>query len=89
MMADAMNAERVNVNGNVKAQGQMRAVGIVAAATTLLSLAGCQRPLLSPEEARTPFEAYDDVRGQRVPQKITNEFGREQVNLRQRLAPKE
>lgn len=84
-----MNAEGNNVNMNVKAQGLMRAVGVVVAGVLVLSLAGCQRPLLSPEEARTPFEAYDDVRGQRVPQKITNEYGREQVNLRQRLAPKE
>lgn len=86
-----MHAEGINVNANVNVntQGRMRGVGLFVAAAVLLALGGCQRPLLSPEEARTPFEAYDDVRGQRVPQKITNEYGREQVNLRQRLAPKE
>jgi hypothetical protein len=53
----------------------------------VLGAGGCNRPLLTPDEPRTPFDAYDDIRGQRVPQRITNEFGREQVNLRQRLAP--
>lgn len=84
-----MHAEGINVNVNVKAQGRMRGVVLFVTASVVLGVASCQRPLLSPEEARTPFEAYDDVRGQRVPQKITNEYGREQVNLRQRLAPKE
>jgi hypothetical protein len=57
--------------------------------TTLSALPACVRPLLSPDDKRTPFDAFDAVRGQQSPQQMTNEFGRQEVNLRQRLAPKE
>jgi hypothetical protein len=64
-------------------------LALICSLICALSLPACVRPLLSPEDSRTPFDAYDAVRGQQVPQRVTNEFGREQVNLRQRLAPKE
>lgn len=54
-----------------------------------LVVGGCTRPLLSPEDKRTPFDAFDAVRGQQSAQQATNEFGRSEINLRQRLAPKE
>lgn len=50
--------------------------------------AGCQRSLLAPTDSRTPFDAYDSVRGQSTPQQVDDEVGQPKVNLRQRLAPK-
>ena len=48
----------------------------------------CTRPLLSPEETRSPFDSYDSVRGQYATQKLSDEFGREKPNIYQRLSPK-
>ncbi len=56
------------------------------AAATLAG--GCIRPLLSPEETRSPFDSYDSVRGQYATQKLTDELGRDKPNVYQRLAPK-
>ena len=50
--------------------------------------AGCVKPLLSPEETRSPFDSYDSVRGQYATQKLSDEFGREKPNIYQRLSPK-
>lgn len=51
-------------------------------------LCGCTRPLLSPQETRSPFDSYDSQRGQYAQQKVPDTFGREKPNLTQRLAPK-
>jgi hypothetical protein len=67
----------------------LRRAAVVLLLTTLSALPACVRPLLSPDDKRTPFDAFDAVRGQQSPQQMTNEFGRQEVNLRQRLAPKE
>ena len=53
------------------------------------SLAGCEKPLLSPTEERSPFARYDAVRNQDSDQYITDEFGRRKPNLRERLMPKD
>ena len=50
--------------------------------------AGCARPLLSPEEERTPFDRYDGIRNQYAPQQVENEYGRLKPNMKGRLAPK-
>lgn len=55
----------------------------------LLALAcGCERPLLTPDEDRSPFDRYDAVRNQHADQFITDEYGRRRPNLRERLMPK-
>lgn len=59
------------------------------AACLLGAAAGCARPLLSPEETRSPFDSYDSVRGQYAPQKIFDDVGREKPNLQQRLSAKD
>jgi hypothetical protein len=50
-----------------------------------LACAGCSHPLLSPSDERTPFDRYDNVRGQYAPQYVENEYGRREPNLRGRL----
>jgi hypothetical protein len=50
---------------------------------------GCAKPLLSPEDERTPFDRFDALRAQYSPQYIEDEYGRQQPNLRGRLAPRE
>lgn len=59
------------------------------AAAALAGVNGCTRPLLSPEETRSPFDSYDSVRGQYSPQKMTDESGRDKLNLQQRLSTKD
>ena len=68
-----------------------REVWLAGAALLGLSLAllgGCQKPLLSPKDERTPFDRYDAMRDQFAQQYVEDEFGRRQPNLRGRLAPK-
>lgn len=51
-------------------------------------LAGCAKPLFSPEDERTPFDRFDTVRNQFAPQYIEDEFGAKKPNIRARLTPK-
>lgn len=51
-------------------------------------MSGCEKPLLAPSEARSPYDRYDAVRAQYAPQYVEDEFGRKQPNLRGRLSPK-
>ncbi|HZW07686.1 MAG TPA: hypothetical protein VFF65_11245 [Phycisphaerales bacterium] len=62
--------------------------GCVAAGLGL-GAGGCNRPLLSPAETRTPFDSYDSVRGQYAPQTLTDDLGRDKPNIRQRLSTKD
>lgn len=66
-----------------------RALLAAAGALAAIAVAGCARPLLSPEETRSPFDSYDSVRGQYAPQKIFDDVGREKPNLQQRLSSKD
>lgn len=61
---------------------------VVVCAGCLL-VVGCSRPLLSPEDVRTPFDRYDAVRSQFAQQYVEDEFGRLKPNLRARLSPKD
>lgn len=54
-----------------------------------IALAGCQEPLLSPNEPRSQYDRYDAVRDQRAASDYTDEFGYKRPNLRGRLLPKE
>ena len=51
-------------------------------------LGGCSKPLLAPNEERSPFDRYDAVRAQYAPQYVENEYGAREANLRGRLSPK-
>jgi hypothetical protein len=55
----------------------------------LLLLAGCKKPLLSPDDERSQFDRYDAIRNQRAPQSVYDEFGRKRPNLRPRLLSKD
>ena len=63
-------------------------LGLTALLLAIVSVSGCNRPLLSPQETRSPFDSYDSVRGQYATQKTSDEFGREKPNIYQRLSPK-
>ena len=62
--------------------GAIGAIGLAA-------LGGCTKPLLAPTETRSPFDRYDNVRGNYAPQYTEDKFGRREPNLRGRLSPKE
>ncbi|MBL0922723.1 MAG: hypothetical protein IBJ10_11440 [Phycisphaerales bacterium] len=59
-----------------------------AFAALVLGLAGCAKPLFSPQDQRTQYDRFDAVRNQYEPQYIEDEFGRRRPNLRGRLLPK-
>lgn len=67
----------------------VRAAAALLALTALAALCGCEKPLLSPDEDRSPFDRYDTVRNQHADQYVTDEFGHRRPNLRERLMPKE
>ena len=60
---------------------------LLASALLALSAAACAPTLLSPNEKRTPFDAYDRARDRHAPQYVENEFGGRVPNLRARLSP--
>ena len=67
------------------------AAAAIAAALWLCAsmFSGCAKPLLSPEEPRSPFDRYDTVRAQHAAQSAEDKFGRKTPNLRARLEPKD
>lgn len=67
----------------------LKLLTLAALAAAALGAAGCNRPLLSPQETRSPFDSYDSVRGQYASQKAYDYTGRERPNILQRLAPKD
>lgn len=60
-----------------------------AAALLLLALPACSKPLLSPEDERSPFDRYDALRAQYAPQYVEDEFGQRRPNLRARLGTRD
>lgn len=62
--------------------------GLAGAAAMIALMGGCAQPLLSPDEERSPFDRYDGIRSQSVPQQTEDEYGRIRPNLRPRLTPK-
>ncbi len=59
----------------------------LAAALMLTSLCGCQRPLFPRTTELTQFDSYDRRRYRLPPRTVTDPFGHEQPNLRERLRP--
>ncbi|MEO1279088.1 MAG: hypothetical protein AAFV77_09045, partial [Planctomycetota bacterium] len=49
---------------------------------------GCQDPLITEDQLRSPFHRYDRVRNQDSDTFIRDEFGRARPNVVQRLAPR-
>lgn len=79
-----------------KRRSDIRAVRVVGAAAmicttmTLVGLtAGCQKPLLAPDEERSQYDRFDAVRNQRATPYLEDEFGRKRPNLRGRLLAKD
>ncbi len=50
-----------------------------------MSLAGCQKTALRPNETRSQFERYDQARNQHAQPFLEDEFGRRTPNLSERL----
>jgi hypothetical protein len=63
--------------------------GALALACGFVVLAGCGQTLFPEAAQRTPYERYQAFRGQDRQAKTTDAFGREQPDLRARLAPLE
>ena len=60
----------------------------VLLAAGLFWAAGCSgSPFRDDVQIRTPYERYQVLRGQATPKTVVDSFGREQPNLRGRLAP--
>ena len=59
------------------------------AVPAVVLLSGCEKPLLSSTDERSPFDRYDTVRNQYAEQKSMDAFGRPKPNLRDRLEKKE
>ncbi len=49
---------------------------------------GCSKPLLSPDDTRSPFDHYDAVRNEYAKQYKIDAFGKQSPNLEGRLSPK-
>ncbi|MBX9738061.1 MAG: hypothetical protein K2X32_14155 [Phycisphaerales bacterium] len=62
--------------------------GLIALIASCALATGCGRPLLAPDDERSPFDRYDALRNQSAPQTLEDPFGRKLPNLRGRLAPR-
>lgn len=52
-------------------------------------MVGCEKTIFGPNEPRSQFDRFDDVRDRRVPQYRYDEFGARRPNLRARLVRSE
>jgi hypothetical protein len=66
-----------------------RAVAASALVFSGVLLPGCQKPLLSPTDERSPYDRYDVVRNQSAEQYVYDEYGRRRPNLKERLLPRQ
>ena len=53
----------------------------------MLMTTGCQKPLFPEDEARTPYERYQILRGRERRAEKPNPFGVSEPALRERLRP--
>lgn len=60
----------------------IRALSLVVA---LVGAAGCETPVLVPDEPRSQYDRFDAIRDQRAPSYVYDEFGARRPNIRQRL----
>jgi len=54
-------------------------------ALAALGAAGCAKTALRPDDVRSPYDRYEQTRGQRAEPYLQDEFGRRTPNLRGRL----
>jgi hypothetical protein len=50
-----------------------------------LGVAGCEKPVFTPDEPRSQYDRFDAIRDQRAPSYVFDEFGARRPNVRQRL----
>lgn len=62
---------------------------VILAVLPLISLSACQKTLLKKDDARSPFDRYNQTRAQHAPPYLEDEFGRRTPNLRDRLVKSE
>ena len=62
---------------------------VAGVAAALGAVAGCKKPLLSPDDERSQYDRDDSIRNQRAQQFYYDEFGRKRPNLRDRLLSKD
>jgi len=68
--------------------GKLSCLAVLLAVVCLPPLAGCQDPLITEDQIRSPFHRYDRVRNQDADTFVRDEFGRARPNVAARLAPK-
>jgi hypothetical protein len=73
-------AERI-----VERSGVCRWAAPAILGAALVGAGGCQDPLLSPNEPRSQYDRYDQIRNERVQQSVIDEYGQKKPNLRGRL----
>lgn len=52
---------------------------------TVICAAGCEKPIMTPNEPRSQFDRFDAIRDQRAPGQVLDEYGYSRPNIRQRL----
>jgi hypothetical protein len=68
------------------ARRQIRRLSLACAIGTLFgTLAGCEKPIFTPEEPRSQYDRLDMVRNTREPSYLPDEFGTLRPNLAGRL----
>ncbi len=71
------------------AHAALKVTCLLAAITATISLASCQKTLLHKDDARSPFDRYNQTRAQHAPPYLEDEYGRRTPNLRDRLVKSE
>ncbi|MEI7657018.1 MAG: hypothetical protein WCK33_03005 [Phycisphaerae bacterium] len=61
------------------------AIRVLALVAALGAAAGCETPVLVPDEPRSQYDRFDAIRDQRAPSYVYDEFGARRPNIRQRL----
>jgi len=69
----------------IKPLPKLRLPAIAASLLVLSTLCACQRTLLHADDARSPFDRYNQTRSQHAPPFLEDEFGRRTPSLRDRL----
>lgn len=62
---------------------------LILAVLPLFSMSACQKTLLKKDDARSPFDRYNQTRAQHAPPFLEDEYGRRTPNLRDRLVKSE
>lgn len=64
---------------------RIRIALLIASVGVLSTLTACQKTLLHADDARSPFDRYNQTRTQYAPPFLEDEYGRRTPNLRDRL----